>query len=339
VVTSESGSKEEGNDDYPYGLELLPDSGVIGSRSWAKFTVHTRDKQTGIDDMKMREKPDRLPRFLSVDLVDDVLHVNPTTWNRFAYVHGDPVRLADPYGLAGYDPKSCKEAGGTPTLINGEWWCIFVTDVDKSKDKSNGGGAGSFSLFLWSSLTRFYVLFYDPRFRDFRDWAAGSNIWSAEFKWTHIEIDCPNTSDNPLATPESAILNTVLFGEPQSWQNAGTIVSAIDAGVGLGTDLWTGANLAATGVSGGTSTPVTVPLAGLGVVGRIIKTGTIGTAGNAMGIIAELKSGQTTLTSLSFGPNTLNNIPQFFVGLFPVAGSAAKITDIAGGWPFRCRKR
>jgi RHS repeat-associated protein len=134
VVTSESGSKEEGNDYYPYGLELLPDSGVIGSRSWAKFTVHMRDKQTGIDDMKMRAKGSRYGSFASADLVDDVALGAPLTWNKFSYVRSSPLMRVDPLGLMSL--QECRQSGGTKwsansglCLIDGVWVleAAFVT--------------------------------------------------------------------------------------------------------------------------------------------------------------------------------------------------------------------
>jgi RHS repeat-associated protein len=62
-----------------------------------KFTSHERDEGLMLDYMLARYYGASMGRFLSVDPVDGTPG-NPQTWNLYAYVTNNPVRLIDPTG-------------------------------------------------------------------------------------------------------------------------------------------------------------------------------------------------------------------------------------------------
>ena len=100
VVTDEAGWKIPSGelDFYPFGLQI----GSHDGKSRREYTGHERDEQTGLDYMMARYKQTCSPRFTSPDPIFDTSLAAPTTWNRYAYVHGDPVNRLDPTGLAGF---------------------------------------------------------------------------------------------------------------------------------------------------------------------------------------------------------------------------------------------
>ena len=99
---------------YPYGEER---TSTADNRE--KFGTYTRDYTTQ-DYADQRYYAVGMGRFNSADPSRGVNPVNPYTWNRYAYVHGDPVNFYDPGGLNeanpdGYCPpeyESCDDGGG-----------------------------------------------------------------------------------------------------------------------------------------------------------------------------------------------------------------------------------
>ncbi len=85
---------------YPYGQER-PSATANGSE---KFTGYLRDAETGLDYAKNRYHNPGTGRFLTPDPyaangggAGDPM--NPMSWNRYAYVQGDPVNFTDSKGL------------------------------------------------------------------------------------------------------------------------------------------------------------------------------------------------------------------------------------------------
>ncbi len=81
---------------YPYGEERnspqLPNDQV-------KFATYTRDSATGNDYADQRYYTSTLGRFMTPDPYGgSAMTNNPTSWNRYGYVNGDPVNSSDPTG-------------------------------------------------------------------------------------------------------------------------------------------------------------------------------------------------------------------------------------------------
>jgi len=96
------------HDYMPFGDEL---GAGVGSRTIAmgfgvaeglrkKFTSHERDTETGLDYMQARYYQGLQGRFTSADpLLASGETRRPQSWNRYAYVLNNPLRLIDPNGL------------------------------------------------------------------------------------------------------------------------------------------------------------------------------------------------------------------------------------------------
>ena len=80
---------------YPYGEEKVP-NGVDG---W-KFATYLRDTATNLDYADQRFYANSQGRFLTPDpFAASGGASSPASWNRYAYVEGDPVNYRDPAGL------------------------------------------------------------------------------------------------------------------------------------------------------------------------------------------------------------------------------------------------
>ena len=95
VVTDEAGWVVASLDFYPFGLQMGDGDG----QTRREYTGHERDEATGLDYMKARYKAVCGTGFTSADPIFDTRLASPTSWNRYAYVHGDPVNSVDPLGL------------------------------------------------------------------------------------------------------------------------------------------------------------------------------------------------------------------------------------------------
>lgn len=103
---------------YPYGQER--GSGTPNDR--VKFGTYRRDADTGLDYAMNRYYLSNWGRFMSPDPYTNSAELaNPRSWNRYAYVNGDPVNYADSAGLdenyAGFDNTGVcpAEFGNCPT--------------------------------------------------------------------------------------------------------------------------------------------------------------------------------------------------------------------------------
>ena len=132
VVTGQNQSVVARYDYLPYGEEIgagvgartLP-MGYGGADSTKqKFTSKERDEETKLDYFLARYYSSAQGRFTSVDpAMSSARPAMPQSWNRYAYVLNNPVRLIDPDGLADNDPNKPRVvviifAGGN-TLVNG----------------------------------------------------------------------------------------------------------------------------------------------------------------------------------------------------------------------------
>ncbi len=97
---------------YPYGQEK-PSATTNGTE---KFTGYLRDAETGLDYATDRYHSPGTGRFLTVDRGSPRPN-DPGSWNRYAYVIGDPINGKDPIGrdtceADGVFYKTCPEDGG-----------------------------------------------------------------------------------------------------------------------------------------------------------------------------------------------------------------------------------
>jgi RHS repeat-associated protein len=108
VVTNSSGGVVSRHDYMPFGEELGSGTGarttamgfVVNDGVRQKFTAHERDTETGLDYMKARYYQSLQGRFTSADpLLASGENRRPQSWNRYAYVLNNPLRLLDPTGL------------------------------------------------------------------------------------------------------------------------------------------------------------------------------------------------------------------------------------------------
>ncbi|MBZ5612178.1 MAG: RHS repeat-associated core domain-containing protein [Acidobacteriia bacterium] len=81
---------------YPYG----EDQGTPLPNDQFKFATYWRDSATGLDYANQRYFVNNFGRFMTPDPYGGSMSAaNPQSWNRFAYVLGDPVNGRDPRGL------------------------------------------------------------------------------------------------------------------------------------------------------------------------------------------------------------------------------------------------
>jgi RHS repeat-associated protein len=95
------------HDFLPFGEELYAgmggrttQQGYAGDNVRQQFTGYERDNETGLDFAQARYYSSVMGRFTGVDpLLASGSPVNPKTWNRYAYVLNNPLKLVDPTGL------------------------------------------------------------------------------------------------------------------------------------------------------------------------------------------------------------------------------------------------
>jgi RHS repeat-associated protein len=114
IVTNSSSSVVSRHDFMPFGEELIAGIGgrtsgmgygiVDGLRQ--KFTQKERDNETGLDYFINRYCSSTQGRFTSADpFMGSGKTDDPQSWNRYAYVLNNPVRLVDRDGLDAQEPK------------------------------------------------------------------------------------------------------------------------------------------------------------------------------------------------------------------------------------------
>ena len=118
VITNADGGVQARHDYLPFGEEI---SINVGGRSTGqgylygsgladntrhKFTGQQRDDETGLDYFGARYYSSAQGRFTSVDpLMASGRPAIPQSWNRYAYVLNNPLRLVDPDGMMDNDPN------------------------------------------------------------------------------------------------------------------------------------------------------------------------------------------------------------------------------------------
>jgi RHS repeat-associated protein len=81
---------------YPYG----EDRGTPIANDQVKYATYTRDSATGLDYADQRYYSNQFGRFMTADrYTASDGPSNPGSWNRYAYVQGDPINANDPRGM------------------------------------------------------------------------------------------------------------------------------------------------------------------------------------------------------------------------------------------------
>ena len=120
VITGADGSVKARRDYFPFGEEISPGVGgrtinqgygqPDGVRN--RYTGKERDDETGLDYFINRYYSSAQGRFTSPDpLLASGRVARPQSWNRYAYVLNNPLRLVDPNGLIEKDPHELGHSG------------------------------------------------------------------------------------------------------------------------------------------------------------------------------------------------------------------------------------
>jgi RHS repeat-associated protein len=118
---------------FPYGEDRTSPSPANPTNGQEKFATYTRDAETGLDYAYQRYYTAGLGRFMTPDPYGRSGHpYAPQSWNRYEYVHGDPVGHTDSLGLF-----LSVAPGGLDSSFE------FGDGVDSA---GGGGGAGKFGL-------------------------------------------------------------------------------------------------------------------------------------------------------------------------------------------------
>ena len=116
---------------YPYG----EDKGTPLTNDQMKFATYTRDSATGLDYAMNRYYSSAWGRFGSPDpYMNSGGPGLPQSWNRYAYVIGDPMNLNDPQGTT-----FCFVDPSTGAVVS----CYDSVDVNAGLDGGYWGGSGS----------------------------------------------------------------------------------------------------------------------------------------------------------------------------------------------------
>jgi RHS repeat-associated protein len=110
------------------------------------FTGYTRDSGTGLDYANQRWYSSTYGRFTSADRYKASAGPNnPGSWNRYAYVTGDPINMVDPKGQFGLTAEYCNANPDDPGCNDGQNQfddCGGERFVEAGCVSPGGGGAG-----------------------------------------------------------------------------------------------------------------------------------------------------------------------------------------------------
>jgi len=105
-----AGSSGTASSFYPYG----EDKGTAAPNDQMKFGTYTRDSASGLDYAMNRYYSNTWGRFTTPDPYSGSAHRDtPQSWNRYAYLLGDPLGATDPLGLCDPGESDCEEGAGT----------------------------------------------------------------------------------------------------------------------------------------------------------------------------------------------------------------------------------
>jgi RHS repeat-associated protein len=314
-------------------------TGDTGSRR--KYTGHERDEETGVDYMMARYKQTRACRFMSPDPIFDTSLAAPRTWNRYGYVHGDPVNAMDPTGKGIEVPyrynrtRATSSPGGMvwfpgtctvrttscgPGCVQEDVHCsgdvaIIIPGFDTPPGQTPGSGAGSGR--TTDNGEEPGIPKQDPAT------VAGFQI--------SIELDCGQAS-----SAERSFWQDAIPGSAEDWDAIAFTAGLIGTGFSAAGDLMFTAGLA-TGV--GAAPGWAVNAAATGITAGTSTVGVVATD------LSSLQTGEmSVLSGLSLGARSWNarvTAAGSFGGIVvPYLGTAVGIRGMMNygstGWPFVC---
>ena len=149
---------------YPYGQEK-PSATQNGTE---KFTGYLRDGETGMDYAMNRYHVPGTGRFLTPDPYMAAANgandpTNPGSWNRYAYVLGDPISFTDHTGR--YEDANAYKDGDV---------CGANPDCDDIGD-GGGGGGGASAATAWQDETNALMTLVDAAFQSASDRIANTD--------------------------------------------------------------------------------------------------------------------------------------------------------------------
>jgi RHS repeat-associated protein len=122
---------------YPYGQNIGTNVG------WddVQFATYTRDGATGLDYARNRYYTRTWGRFLSPDpYVGSGGPADPGSWNRYAYVQGDPVNWTDETGLFRHCPRGDGCRVDTDPFYDSQNGGAEIRIVGHESNTGRGGG-------------------------------------------------------------------------------------------------------------------------------------------------------------------------------------------------------
>jgi RHS repeat-associated protein len=129
---------------YPFGEDKS--TNPTGD-AW-RFGTYWRDSISGLDYADQRYFSGQLARFLSPDsFTDSAAPGHPGTWNRYAYVTGDPVNFGDPSGL----DFTAAECIANPQLCDGSLGNVTPFGDGPPGSASNPDWGLPGGIFLWAA--------------------------------------------------------------------------------------------------------------------------------------------------------------------------------------------
>jgi len=130
---------------YPYGDEI---TSTANDRE--KFGTYQRDGFSGLDYADQRYYASAYGRFNTVDPGRSVRLRNPGSWNRYAYVGGDPINHSDPRGLCIFDSSNSQQYDTMDDWRQAVYknldGAMSSDTLDDEPDAACGGNGGSVSV-------------------------------------------------------------------------------------------------------------------------------------------------------------------------------------------------
>jgi len=151
-------------DYHPYGEEKP----TTTSQNHDKFATYYRDELTNLDYAHHRYYSNTLGRFLTPDpYVASGGPADPQSWNRYAYVQGDPVNFNDPAGLFLALPQPSPEdpvcrLWGAFYVVSAPWALgsfayqrsMYFSTGDDPSGRGGGGAVLNSPMIDWGTTTK-----------------------------------------------------------------------------------------------------------------------------------------------------------------------------------------